>query len=81
MLRPALAMALRSQVLTDWAKVPRHSLSSAQVDQVYVDLADQLVQDLQYFYDASLDAALLFYKLYILAIDLWWGALAQILVF
>lgn len=40
--------------LTEWAKVLQQSLSTRQVDWVYVD---QLVQGLKYVCDAFLDAA------------------------
>lgn len=60
MLLPVLAMGLVSQTLTEWAKVLWQSFSTGQVDPVYMDLVDQLLQGLKYIYDASLDAALRF---------------------
>lgn len=69
-LRPILATALVSQTLTEWAKFLRHCLGSELFPPAYVELADHLVQGLQFVCDASLYTAPLLSKLSISAVVL-----------
>lgn len=65
-----LATALVSQMLTEWAKLLHRDLGNEQVQPVYVELADQLVQGLKYVCDAALDAVPLLSKLSVSAVVL-----------
>lgn len=62
-LRLVLAIALVLQALTEWAKRLRHDLGDEQISPAFAELADQLVQRLQFVCDAFLDTASLISKL------------------